>query len=567
MTPVEQAALLSATWDGHEGRVGINPTMIGAKTADPSLKVSMGGLSGATQVALDNVAVMRLWFQANRKDKKFAADILNFHFYCNDDQTSKGASPEECKFERVMRALTTWRDANEPSLQVWLTEFGYDTSSYSPNLAPAYAHFDAQDVQGMWLIRSYMYMSIARIDRAHMFMLADSHDDGGQKFQTSGLTTAQTSNYNPKKSWYHVSTMSKLLRHTRFAGEVSPVSGGSDARIANFTRDAGSAKGPATVLVAWLGSKTGASSSTTIDVGAAATRAVLVALSGNSTNGIQSALAISGGKITLTVTEMPSFIILGEGATPQPSTGPVPPVDPPVAPACADLPRGLHCTGTGTYNGSYIICPGGEAGSCTGGDTCVQTSAGVVDCGPNPASLCASKPHGLFCDPAAKKPGWPDGYVECPKLEVMYCPMATSVCVQKGETVECHAKSDATGADSDEGNFKGAASSPLKRLKTDDAPGGGEADVIVYGSTPGAIISAVAAARHGAKTFLLDPAPRVGGMCSGGLGRTDRGNSIVIGGFAQEFFERNRAHYYPAQKPFARGKPGTVCTNSAHDIS
>ena len=41
-------------------------------------------------------------------------------------------------------------------------------------------------------------------------------------------------------------------------------------------------------------------------------------------------------------------------------------------------------------------------------------------------------------------------------------------------------------------------------------------DVVVYGSTPGAIISAVAASRHGAKTILLDPAPRVGGMCSGG---------------------------------------------------
>lgn len=191
MSPVEQAALLSACFDGHEGAVGIRPDIIGARAADPSVLVSMGGLSGATQVALDNVAVMRLWFQAKRKDKQFAADVLNFHFYCNDNQVSKGASPEECKFEEVMRNLTAWRDTNEPTLQVWLTEFGYDTSSYSPNLAPAYGHYDAQDVQGMWLVRSYMLMSIAKIDRAQMFMMADSHDNGGQKFQTSGLTTSK----------------------------------------------------------------------------------------------------------------------------------------------------------------------------------------------------------------------------------------------------------------------------------------------------------------------------------------------------------------------------------------
>ena len=65
------------------------------KAADPTMPVSMGGLSGATQVALDSLRVMKLWFASHRKDKKFAADILNLHFYCNDEQTAKGASPEE----------------------------------------------------------------------------------------------------------------------------------------------------------------------------------------------------------------------------------------------------------------------------------------------------------------------------------------------------------------------------------------------------------------------------------------------------------------------------------------
>jgi hypothetical protein len=71
------------------------------------------------------------------------------------------------------------------------------------------------------------------------------------------------------------------------------------------------------------------------------------------------------------------------------------------------------------------------------------------------------------------------------------------------------------------------------------------ADVLVYGSTPGAIMAAVAAARTGASVTLVDPSRRIGGCCAGGLGRTDRGNSIVIGGLANEFFQRNHRTYDP----------------------
>jgi hypothetical protein len=104
MTPMEQAALLSAAFDGHEGTVGAGAG-VGVRNADPDMLVSMGGLSGAGQVALDIVTTMRLWFQKHRKDGRFAANALNFHFYCNDDQVTKGASPEECDFEGMVRLL------------------------------------------------------------------------------------------------------------------------------------------------------------------------------------------------------------------------------------------------------------------------------------------------------------------------------------------------------------------------------------------------------------------------------------------------------------------------------
>ena len=56
-------------------------------------------------------------------------------------------------------------------------------------------------------------------------------------------------------------------------------------------------------------------------------------------------------------------------------------------------------------------------------------------------------------------------------------------------------------------------------------------DVVVYGGTAGGVIAAVAAAREGKKTALVEPGVHLGGMVSGGLGWTDYGKKEVIGGW------------------------------------
>jgi FAD dependent oxidoreductase len=68
-------------------------------------------------------------------------------------------------------------------------------------------------------------------------------------------------------------------------------------------------------------------------------------------------------------------------------------------------------------------------------------------------------------------------------------------------------------------------------------------DVVVYGGTAGGVIAAVAAAREGLNTALLEPGRHVGGMVSGGLGFTDYGKKEVIGGYALEFYLRVGKHY------------------------
>src|SRR5947199_1634019 len=69
-------------------------------------------------------------------------------------------------------------------------------------------------------------------------------------------------------------------------------------------------------------------------------------------------------------------------------------------------------------------------------------------------------------------------------------------------------------------------------------------DVVVYGATAGGTMAAIAAAKEGMRVALLEPGRDVGGMLSGGLGRTDMDRQEnVIGGLSREFFERVGKHY------------------------
>ncbi|MGA2618733.1 MAG: FAD-dependent oxidoreductase [Thermoguttaceae bacterium] len=69
------------------------------------------------------------------------------------------------------------------------------------------------------------------------------------------------------------------------------------------------------------------------------------------------------------------------------------------------------------------------------------------------------------------------------------------------------------------------------------------ADVLVYGGTAGGVVAAVQAARMGKTVVLIEPGRHLGGLTSGGLGRTDIGNKKAIGGIAREFYQRIYRYY------------------------
>ena len=69
------------------------------------------------------------------------------------------------------------------------------------------------------------------------------------------------------------------------------------------------------------------------------------------------------------------------------------------------------------------------------------------------------------------------------------------------------------------------------------------ADLVIYGGTAGGIVSAVSAALEGATVIIIEPTEHVGGMVTGGLGRTDIGVWETIGGMSAEFYQRVGEHY------------------------
>ena len=242
----------------------------GIKTADPGARMVLGGLAGAgaSQDWLTNVETylqgMLSWSRAHRGEGSFPADVLNVHFYCFGDSTFSDTdpvpalAPEECGLGDLMRRLVAFRDENLPGVEIWLTEFGYDTNPHSRLRAPAVGASTAQAVQGQWLVRSYLELLGSGIDRAFLYVSreqctgdATACPNNHIQFATSGVLT-QKGDETPKTAWYYLAAFRARLGAMRYAGERD--TGRDDVRIARFY-DASTNAG---AYVLWSPTSTGA---------------------------------------------------------------------------------------------------------------------------------------------------------------------------------------------------------------------------------------------------------------------------------------------------------------------
>jgi hypothetical protein len=68
-------------------------------------------------------------------------------------------------------------------------------------------------------------------------------------------------------------------------------------------------------------------------------------------------------------------------------------------------------------------------------------------------------------------------------------------------------------------------------------------DVVIYGGTSAGVSAAIQSSRMGKKVILIEPSNRLGGLTTGGLGKTDIGNKQAIGGISREFYQNVKKYY------------------------
>ncbi|MBQ7226672.1 MAG: hypothetical protein IJX02_08760 [Clostridia bacterium] len=265
-SPFEMASFLSMCYDGHEGRY----KDCGVKQADPNFLMSMSGGAGLSYARLKAV---EFWCKYNRKDGKLPFDVINAHCYCGKkldekgiaelvdvnlvdrgDQTGNifvGVSPEEGNIVANFDSIRDWRDRYYPNMEIWLTEFGWDTNqSYKTSTsAHAYAEYTGRQVQAMWLVREYLLLSSIGVDRAAMYMSRDCgpEETAVGKYGSSGLvrfpieiTANNVIQGNKKDSFYYIYTLKETLKDCTFAGEVESTN--ANVRIFKYVNGEGKAK-------------------------------------------------------------------------------------------------------------------------------------------------------------------------------------------------------------------------------------------------------------------------------------------------------------------------------------
>ena len=300
-TPYELSAMTSADYDGHMGTMG---DTVGVKNADPNAKLVMSGLA---KPDVEYVRAMKFWADYNR-DGDLPFDVINIHHYSNNGTNQSngtvGISPEADRLKERMQEFVEYRDQYMPGVEVWLTEFGYDTHPNSPQKAPAIGDTSQEEVQGQWLIRSYLAIAAAGIDKAAMYMVRDVDINSSTKFDTSGLTRGKNQGWSKKPSWYYVYTMKNVLTGYHFDSEVD--SGNENVLIYKFVSDTTDKP----VYAVWAPTANNTIvEDYSLDLGDSAIGAKLIELAEGTTDGNRSSLYVVDGMATFDVSERPVFVL------------------------------------------------------------------------------------------------------------------------------------------------------------------------------------------------------------------------------------------------------------------
>lgn len=225
----------------------------GFRAADPKLRVATCALvTGKSHDYAKSVVCI--------EGLESLYDILNVHSYAQLEgwPTWKRSYPEDPALKEYLpdiRNLCDWRDMHAPGKEVWLTEFGYDSSTRQPDPKTEFKKWVGvtDEQQAQWNVRSWLLFAALPIQRAYVFYFND--DDAAQVHGAAGLTRK----FVPKPSFHAAAHLQKTLGDYRFNRALVDRPG--DAMLYEFNHGSDPAK---RVWVAW--SPTGSSRKTKLQL-------------------------------------------------------------------------------------------------------------------------------------------------------------------------------------------------------------------------------------------------------------------------------------------------------------
>jgi hypothetical protein len=187
-------------------------------------------------------------------------DILNVHTYAQLEgwPTWQRSYPEDRRLKDYLPdviGLCEWRDHHAVGKEVWITEFGYDASTRSPDPKTEFKQWKGvSDIQqAQWIVRSWLVFAALPVQRAYLYFFND--EDTPQMHGASGLTR----HFQPKPAFYAAGQLQRCLREYRFSRGV--VQRAVDAYLFEFSHGGDPKR---RVWVAW--SPTGSGRTTTLDL-------------------------------------------------------------------------------------------------------------------------------------------------------------------------------------------------------------------------------------------------------------------------------------------------------------
>jgi len=233
-------------------------------------------------------------------------DIINIHTYAFAEPypTWRRSYPEDPSIKYLPPVTDTiaWRSAHAPGKQIWITEFGWDSTT-KPNLPTGdfsrwVGSTDTQQAQ--YLVRSFLVFSALDVDRAYLYYFDD--EDAPTLHASSGLTR----HFTPKPSYYAVSHLYDTLGSCRFVRAVVQEAG---SLYAYEYRNGSNSK--ERIWAVW--SPTGSNREAEVVLPAPGGRIVRAEQMPLQTGKAKpAAFHVQGGKVTLKVGESPVYLWIHE---------------------------------------------------------------------------------------------------------------------------------------------------------------------------------------------------------------------------------------------------------------